>query len=97
MKEARSFRGTPAEQSVPAQPMATIAPAEVSIRRNGNCCSPRANVALAALDAARSIVSLSNRFLQACKTRALEFAARDSSGRVRERIKKTPARDTPQQ
>ena len=69
MKEARSLRESPADQSIAARPMATITPAEVSIRRNGNCCSPRANVAFAALDVVQSIVSLLSRFLPAHKTR----------------------------
>lgn len=70
MKEARSLRGLPTEQSIAARPMATITHAEVSIRRSGNCCSPRANIAFAALDAVRSIVTLLSRFFPACKTRA---------------------------
>jgi len=70
MKEARSLRASSIDQSKAARPMATITPAEVPIRRNGTGCSPRANVAFAALDAVRSIVSLLSRFLPACKTRA---------------------------
>ena len=69
MKEARSLRGLPTDQSIAARPMATITPAEASIRQNENCCSPRANIAFTALDAVRSIVSLLSRFLPACKTR----------------------------
>jgi len=68
MKEARALRGSPTDQSLAARPMATITPAEVPIRRNGNCCSPRTNVAFAALDAVQSIASLLSRFLPACKT-----------------------------
>lgn len=70
MKEARSLRGLPTDQSIAARPMATITPAEASIRQNENCCSPRANIAFAALDAVRSIVTLLSRFFPACKTRA---------------------------
>jgi hypothetical protein len=65
MKQARSLIGSPTDQSITARRMATITPAEVSIRRNGNCYSPRANVAFAALDGMRTLVSLLGRFLPA--------------------------------
>jgi hypothetical protein len=70
MREAMTLKGSPTDQSITVRLIATITPAEATIRRNANHCSPRANVAFAALDAVRSIVSLLSRFLLACKTRA---------------------------
>jgi len=70
MREAMTLKGSPTDQSITVRLIATVTPAEATIRRNANHCSPRANVAFAALDAVRSIVSLLSRFLLACKTRA---------------------------
>jgi len=70
MREAMTLKGSPTDQSITVRLIATITPAEATIRRNANHGSPRANVAFGALDAVRSIVSLLSRFLLACKTRA---------------------------
>jgi hypothetical protein len=70
MREAMTLKGSPTDQSITVRLIATIRPAEATIRRNENHCSPRANVAFAALDAVRSIISPLSRFLLAWKTRA---------------------------
>ena len=70
MEEAMTLKGSSTDQSITVRLIATITPPEASIRRNANHCSPRANVAFAALDAVRSIVSWLSRFLPARKTRA---------------------------
>jgi hypothetical protein len=64
MKDAAVLQ-QPTHHSVSAQPVNTATVAEASIRQNRNCCSPRANIAFAALDAVRSIVSSVSRLLPA--------------------------------
>ena len=57
MKDAEAALPQPTHRSISAQLMNSATLAEASIRRNGNRCSPRANIAFAALDTLRIIVS----------------------------------------
>jgi hypothetical protein len=55
MKDATAVMPPPMHHSVSAQLVDGQPIAESSIRRNRNYCSPRANIAFAALDAMRII------------------------------------------
>ena len=58
MKDKMSDRNSQANQSAVAQPVASVTPSRVSIWCKGTDCSPRASIAISALDAVRSTFSL---------------------------------------
>jgi hypothetical protein len=71
----------PTHHAVSAQPMNTAILAEASIHPHRNGCSPRANIAFAALDAVRSIVACLSRLLPAAQ--AVDLARTHPKGSER--------------